>query len=251
MVAVSPGDTELNTKTDIAEKIYDEFETRSVARVKPTQGTLRNEKLTYWADNDGDGYPDKVIENEQDICITGEAMLVREDGNGNCQAWSWLFNDILRSHGFEAQRYLVVCNEKLVGFPKEDILVVKNVHAGERHPDQPQDKTPYGWIEGNNLTTNDPQNAIGIPGQGGTEPGKLFGVHFITQFEERIFDPSYGTPSIGGADRIKKYEDQTFAYFGYSQEVDGLDGPVFFLRPNDTADNSDAEVDLRIPLGLR
>lgn len=229
---------------DIGELINTEFTDLNVARVIPTQGALRNEKMTYWGPLENDWRPDP----DGGTCdMPGDLLRV---GNGNCQAWSFLLSDIFRAQGFNTKRVQIVPNVTIAPNPKETLIFVKNHHPkpapdGETGP-KPEftHNAKYPWALGLNITPYG-NNPIGVSGQGNTEPGKIFKTHFILEFEEALFDPSYGRTAFKGERRLKEYEDAAIRFYGYHGLYDGGPSKAHFFRINNDAENSPAEVDLK------
>ncbi len=99
---------------------------------------------------------------------TPGAMLNSPYGNGTCDAWSWLFIDMLNAHGVtNAHRVLVVHrlqDPKVFLDPTLGVIV-----------------TEHGF----EVTTAD--------GQGHVEAvTKQFGNHWMVQYDDKVYDPSYG-----------------------------------------------------------
>jgi|GEM_PF-2142801 len=220
--AIPPGGEAPATPLSIVEKIYDEFEDWVVARVVPTQGVLRNEAMTYWRDTNNDGKPDGA-------CSLSWELLARDDGNANCQAWAFLLSDILRAQGFQTKRvYILPADSDENSFAVKKMVVLDPL---------PNSDPVYQWIYGLSLKESPPGVLLGAQGQGlhfypnPADPKKVFTVHYLMEFEEVLFDPSYGTPSIAGADRLKVYEDTYLEFFGGIGEYGGEEAT--FFRKND------------------
>jgi len=90
-------------------------------------------------------------------------------------------------------------------------------------------------------------------GQGpNPQPNKLFDIHYILEFEERLFDPSYGTPSVGDndlggtGDRVKDWEDAALAFYGFKFIIGPVedDNFIIYMRPNYIDAASPADVKL-------
>ena len=118
------------------------------------------------------------------------------DGNANCEAWAFLLSDIIRTQGFQTTRLKL-----LTATPGEKWMSVKKMW--EQAPLDTGDPT-YRWVLGLNLHDLRPGFLLGNTAQGlhrlipQLDPRKTFQVHYVTEFEDVLFDPSYGTPWISG-----------------------------------------------------
>ena len=63
--------------------------------------------MTYWL-------------NDQMSCVDTPELLSRSDRNGNCQAWSGFFRDVLRVQGIAANRFRVWRD------PDSDVIAAEN-----------------------------------------------------------------------------------------------------------------------------
>ena len=180
------------------DSMYAEFTDRDVRRLDGVQ-------MTYWV-NDAMG------------CTDTPELLVRQDGNGNCQSWGGFFRDILRVHGINADRIRV--------WPKstDSSVIVKNWQFNEPPSGAPQ----HPYIEG-----LDAFDLAGIPGQGNPNPPGAFNGHWITKSGGSYYDPSYGTPVVSGSDADKQYEDGAFDGFGELYQTSG-GSVVRGIRKNET-----------------
>lgn len=221
--------------TALADAVYAEFADREVARVKPTQGILRNEAMTYWKERD-----------ENKICNSPKAMLESEDGDGNCVAWAFALIDALHLVGIDAKwieiRALAPDVEFIVKNPWKD-------HSAAQHD------PPYVWEAITSIDNFDPSgDPLGIPGQGGEaetpfDPWKTFLNHHIARVENTWYDPSYGTPKLEHADgamRAKTYEDTYIDVYGTDSEVDvpGFPVPVILRLYRENNPNGPAEISI-------
>lgn len=134
------------------------------------------------------------------------------DGNANCEAWAFLLSDIIRTQGFQTTRLKL-----LTATPGEKWMSVKKMW--EQAPLDTGDPT-YRWVLGLNLHDLRPGFLLGNTAQGlhrlipQLDPRKTFQVHYVTEFEDVLFDPSYGTPWISGPNRLKTYEDTYIEFYG-------------------------------------
>ncbi len=157
-------------------------------RVVPGQGIRENQVLHYW-------------KKEVDALI-GD-LLATDFRNGNCGSWSWLFSAAIRNQGIEAFQMVVKSNQ----FDDGEGLMVKNWHFINPGNSGIQDY-PYVADQGGAVRLE------GIPTQGDeVGEGALFNQHIISVSGGYLYDPSYGTPSIGplnGSPDIKRYENAAF-----------------------------------------
>jgi hypothetical protein len=146
-------------------------------------------------------------------------LLESPDGNGNCQAWSGLFRDVLRLNGLFGQRKaLVHDNGRYYGY-----TVLVNNWSFEATPLI----TPPTWAEYPYTKDVDAKPTKILPGQGNPDTPDGFNGHWVTLWNDipsnkfYYFDPSYGSSVISHSDEAiarKQYEDGALA--GYSDGVD-------------------------------
>lgn len=223
------------SKLDITRSIYGEFTDREVARVIPTQGFLRNEAMTYWADTNGDGKPDGA-------CRNALSLLASDDGNANCEAWAFLLREICRAQGFSVEVVGILPTNEA-----EQWFCVKNMSVQNANPNY---GPIYQWVIGTNLDQFSPPNQNGTPGpllgvsaQGlnllapPADPRKIFATHYLAQFEATLFDPSYGHPPISGQNRLQIYEDSHIEFYGFNALL-GLN-PAVGCRQNTNIGSSE------------
>ena len=185
-------------------KAYSEFTDRKVFRVGETENPMR-----YWGDWRANNIPP----------YTTAGLLSSADRNGNCQAWSGLFRDILLVQGIEAHRMKVFSKTS-----NEGVAVNKWTFTDSGHG------TPlYPYLI--NIDTK----ASPAKGQGNDDTPPYFNGHWITLSGDAYYDPSYGTSPVWGANKDKKYEDSAFA--GYT---DNRDMPSA-ARKNLIIETSDSE----------
>ena len=211
------------TRLSIVKAIFVPFGAIHVPKVKPTTGLLLPDGMTYY----NGGNP------TQQECTTGTEMLKDPRGNGECTAWADLFSDVIRLHGFKgirqevtpaaaAEKKVLVNNVQFVG------NIINNPNLG-----------PYGWVTGINLRTHSPNpapaNLGGIFGQGSkrlAEPPKIFGNHFIVDFEGTLFDASYEGNPVDPPNAVAKYENAAFAGYGNTQVNPSTGQELHFFRKN-------------------
>lgn len=207
-----------NTDNALVDAIYVEFTdqpTPSVARVIPTQGKLRDESMTYWANNEAG-------------CAGASFLLASDDGNGNCGAWASLLNHIIRNQGVASTMV------SLDPIAPNTRLLVNNWDYIELGLDE-NSTHPYTLFTHVN-------NDDGYIGPGGTNNEWAFNEHIITIVGNTLYDPSYGTakipPKNGDAD-YKAYEDAHISGYGKRNN----DDTATIIQKNDTAQGSPSEVE--------
>ena len=221
-------------KTTI-DSIYSEYTDQEVSKVQPGTGLLETEIMTYWL-------------NDQMSCVDTPELLSRSDRNGNCQAWSGFFRDVLRVQGIAANRFRVwrdpdsdvIAAENLLGIFGLPRVAVKDwVFTGSGTSGNPN--YPY-------TVDVDANDINGVPGQGNSNPPRWFNGHWITEAADTLYDPSYGTPEIlnASSDAGKKnYEDGAFdGYLNYKLVQSGGNYSIqsIIIRKNDTSSSSQREV---------
>ena len=234
---VSAENGDVISKLDIAKRIFVPFTALEVPKVKPTFGVLQEVPMTYY-DAEGGG-----------SCATGARMLADESGNGVCSAWATLLLEILGSHGWKGE-----LKEVQPAVAQEKLVVVKHVTLGDPSDGLDVNFPEYKYKGNSNFWTQSPDENGGIYGQGSSkkyEPPKIFFNHFIAEFENTIFDPSYESTPVVGPNRIKDFEDRSFALYGVDPDIaddevpesdEDLANAVF--RRNNTEQGSGAEVKL-------
>lgn len=189
------------TESETADAVYSEFTDREVRRVSD------NMQMKYWA-------------NTNDYALDTQTLLANWEGNGNCQAWSALLRDCFRAQGIPSDR--VRARPVSQG---ERLILVKTWQFNEPG----SGNAPYKYRIG-----VDAINLPGIPGQGNPEPPPAFNMHWITEACGYYFDPSYGTPKVGGTNKEKVYEDSS---------IDGyVESSKDWCRKNDVSIVSNSEM---------
>jgi hypothetical protein len=205
------------TPDAIKNAVIAKFQTRSVERADGPVIPLLSPVLTYYA-NWSVGGTDATLRSD-----TTPKLL--KNGDGNCQAWTAFFLDVLRGQGITGQGtadpgqkfslqpvrvrgWMFVKNWQGPSKPGPNVFTgVSPVDFGAGR---------YTWVAGAPVT-----KVAGIPGQGGTEPPALFNQHQITQFvldgATVLFDPSYGTTPFTGTDdndRLRNWQNGSLDYVG-------------------------------------
>ena len=133
---------------------------------------------------------------------------------------SALLRDCFKAQGIPASR---VCAKP--ASPSDRFLLVKNWQFNE--PGSGSEPYKYRLLL-------DAINLPGIPGQGNPEPPFAFNVHWLTESCGNYYDPSYGTPKIGGSNKGKFFEDSSIDGYG---EINGD-----WVRKNDVSLGSNSEM---------
>ena len=183
------------------EKIYGEFTDRVVRR-------LDGQQLTYLK------YERSAFQYKE-----SDEILANPSADGNCEAWSALFRDILRLQGIGAKRLSVLPRGS------DSYVLVKNwtfKGAGTSR------NNVYPYVHNTDAFAGDR-----IPAQGNDYSPSYFSGHWITETAGVYYDPSYGTAPVGGANKDKVYEDGAF---------DGYGTQKMLIRKNNTSPETRAEV---------
>ena len=196
------------TENDAVTAIYGEFTDKNVKRVDGVQ-------MTYWL-------------NQQMGCVDTSDLLGSADGNGNCQSWAGLFRDMIRVQGIQADRKRV--------WPKapDTSVVVKTWKFTD---------PPHGPVNHPYLVGIDASDEPGVEAQGNANPPGSFNGHWITQIGSTLYDPSYGSSPVSGADNLEDYENGAFEGFGAEYSA-GSGQIVTGIRKNNTNASASAEVDI-------
>ena len=225
----------VNGSKTTVDAIYSEYTDQSVSKVIPGTGLRESKVLAYWL-------------NGEMSCTDTSALLSLPDRNGNCQAWSGFFRDVLRIQGISANRLRVwrdpdtdVSNiESLLGISGLARVAVKNwFFTGSGNSGDPN--YPY-------TVDDDAVDLFGVPGQGNPNPPRAFNGHWITEVSGTLYDPSYGSPEVidGLSDSGRKiYEDNAFdGYISYilEQNQGSYSVESVVIRKNDTSALSPSEV---------
>jgi hypothetical protein len=196
-------------QVNIVNAIYGEFTDRNVQKVRPSSGTIDGQAMKYWGNwNTAFEFP------------TTSNLLGNPDRDGNCQAWSGLFRDILRAQGIHADRITV--------FPQQpDTGVLVKAWAFNPPGSSGLSSHPYFY----DTEAHPTQTATG---QGNTATPPFFNGHWITRCGGIFYDPSYGTPTQATA---VHYENSALAgYFGPTYFITVPPSPT--ARPKNTGTSS-------------
>jgi hypothetical protein len=211
----------LTDPTAIVNAIYGEFTDRVVTRVEPSKGILKDEEMTYW------GNPSGGVDSTNGLL---------QGADGQCGAWGRFMIDILRAQGIEASLIKVlppvVSNSELQTMISNSFTLQGSAAISLQQPSL--------WVKNSLATPIPPPDTIGevvdepsggIPGQGNPNPKKRFRDHALVYYGSRLFDPSYGTPSVAD---LPEWEAAAVDYLGgFVQWQDSLlSGPVGSVRGN-------------------
>ena len=180
------------TEAGAVVKIWQEFTDQTVVTVPPKR------LLTYW------------LNHQQGATNTAELLGTVHNGNGNCQAWSSFFIDMLKAQNIPASQ--VEVKPQAMG---ENLLVKEWTFEGDGVvPDNP----PYVYIKDLDVTLKD-----AMDGQGNRDPYPHFNVHYIVRYVEQLYNPSSGQ-----LEEIVKYYDPSYGtgpFYSQNQWEDAsLDG---------------------------
>ena len=206
---------------------YGRFTGRSVPRI--SDGTV----MTYWKNwRTAPPPPDTVVD-----------LLASSDGNGNCQAWSGLFRDVIRLNGIAGAQRMMVCNPPYSNNALSVLVIQWNFGTPPTSPMHPTYPYTMGQLAGTGVHAW-PGNIA--PGQGNPDTPPLFSGHWVTKWREPgylthtyYFDPSYGTGPVHAfreSRALKMYEDEAFA--GFTNNIVNSS----YARKNDTSSGSPSEV---------
>lgn len=193
-----------NVEADARNSMYGEFTDLVVKR-------LDGKQMTYWKD-----------QNTAFNFTEASEILANPEGDGNCQAWSGLFREVLQIQGIQADRIRVwpQTNDRSVA--------VKNwTFSGTGQ----SGNATYPYTVGVDVNPG-----TRIPAQGNKDSPEYFNGHWITESGGAYYDPSYGAAAVSGTKKGKIYEDGAFDGFG-----DAL--PPSKIRKNDSSAQSPSQVD--------
>jgi hypothetical protein len=166
------------TRADqVVTKIWSEFSDLDVKRIDGTQ-------LTYWGETvRGD--------HENPDFLKTTTLLQR--GDAKCAAWANFFNDCLLVQGIDGGTV-----KRIVPKPQPGRTVVGLA------------------INNWDLNANPPKDLPGIPGQNNPNPPSTFLDHAVVQYQDKLYDPSYGgTPY----NNIVSWEDTSLAAILYKDRM--------------------------------
>ena len=205
--------TGLSDPTAIVDAIYSEFTDLDVRRISD------GKQMTYWGSSKAVNYRE-----------TSKLLLM---GDGNCQAWSGFFRDLLYLHGIQATRISIFSTRALpevidfMGLPEPEWVLVSPwaFSLEEDSVEKTCIQAGYGWSGKmfNQIYTHTvvtpmqatllPKTASpssSIPGQGNESSPSYFNGHWITKVGGMYYDPSYGSSKCSS---LLEYE--TIAFSGF------------------------------------
>lgn len=194
---------------DIVTAIYADFQDQEVYRVEPATGDKRAVEMSFWGD------PAEM----------GSAThLLLKDGDGKCGSWCMFFIDVLRSQGINAQLKAVV--------PKPPTVAQFQASVDQFAPPGVGYAAPAlrlyinTWVIPANPFASTP--GFGIASQGIPNSQKRFNDHGLVEYDNELYDPSYGHVPVGN---LKDWEKKALAGVGLWVSVVGPGIP-----PGTTAD---------------
>jgi hypothetical protein len=194
-----------SSELNVVNSIYSEFTDLDVQRVIPSSGSLDGQAMKYWANWSAAFNFESTSK-----------LLGNPDRDGNCQAWSGLFRDVLRSQGIQADRITV-----LPQLPDSGVLVKE--WAFNQPGSSGLSSHPY-------IYDSEAYPTQTATGQGNTAAPPAFTGHWITRCGSIFYDPSYGTPP---QTTPVQYENSALA--GYSgPNIYVTVPPRFTARPKNT-----------------
>ncbi|MGN0729569.1 hypothetical protein, partial [Treponema sp.] len=205
----------LSNEVEIVDAIYEEFTDLDVRRKSD------DKQLSYWK-----------FENAYQKSDT-TPLLMCENGDGNCQAWSGLFRDLVRLQGIEAERISIFSKRAMPdfcdqsGFPTPESVMVGNwsFSLDECSVEKDCTYTELRWLSSifkQNYThildvvirkTPLPQKVspVGdVLAQGNPHSPFQFNGHWICKIGGKYYDPSYGTSKFS---ELSAYENDSLAGF--------------------------------------
>jgi hypothetical protein len=142
-------------------------------------------------------------------CEVTAGVALLEGGESQCWAWAELLGMALATEGVASKGKRVWPVFGAVGKPCATlgncIFLVKNWKFAAGGGSKPGTEFPY--------TSAEVTDEEGIAGQGIKNPSAWFANHVIIEAEAKLYDPSYGTGPIEGAEQLNKYQEGAIAGF--------------------------------------
>ncbi len=188
-----------DAEANVAESIWTEFTDRVVRRreLDPVSGAIDHNglQLTYW------GHP--VCESGTGCSVIGPAVDCGGSGtnatatprllgnaDGQCGSWANFFRDSLATHGIPSTFV--------------PLRSAYGRYGDAAAADAERVRVPFLVKKWSNFTDTGPTCAVpwnyesarddaGLPGQGNANPPGAFYNHFVVQYANNYYDPSYGT----------------------------------------------------------
>ena len=203
----------LSDPTAIVDAIYAEFTDLDVRRVSD------GKQMTYWKSSKAVNYRE-----------TSGLLLM---GDGNCQAWSGFFRDLLNLHGIQATRISIFSTRAIpelvdfMGLPEPEWVLVAPWAFSEEEDSVEKTciQAGCGWSgkifnqiythtvvtpTQPNLSPKTASPSSSIPGQGNESSPNSFNGHWITKVGGMYYDPSYGSSKCSN---LLEYESVAFSGF--------------------------------------
>ena len=204
---------------EVVDAIWTKFSTgNGPASPKRVDGAT----LTYYGyrDDNANGTYDPGVDqnfNTTELCQNVSTATLLKEQNGQCFSWANLFHDVLQAQDVES-RYLQI---RAKGYDAGTDLAINN-WAKSGGPGPWLIVSVDAGVTGTNPTVVAPGQAadrLGTPGQGSSpNPPAIFGKHFVTLVQGRLFDPSYG---VGNLRDYADYEAIAFAGTITSEDTGG------------------------------
>jgi hypothetical protein len=150
----------------------------------------------------------ELSEKEAARCEAGTPAQLLEKGEGQCQAWAELFGLSLAIEGIHSKGVRVWAKWGAGAEPcavlSACFFLVKNWEFAAGAGSVP------GLFK---YAPTEVKDTNGVQGQGIENPSSWFGNHVIVEVGSGLYDPSYGTAPITGAEQLKKYQAASIAGF--------------------------------------
>lgn len=226
---VAKGMTEPKIDSDICDKIWEVFKTRSIKRVSD------NEPLFYY---------------NSFLTINTKTEQLIANRDGQCGSWAKFLIDTISNQGIDHLKDYAIFTAKADGFLVKEWNFIGVGTSGD--PDYPYfniPDSPYTESKSYKWKFAEVTYTKGTEGQGpNSYPASLFGNHQIVYFDSKYYDPSYG---LDYASKEKLEDDAISGYFkvdwkSIDESIVGLDlngdgdmtdsiyMRVFFIKRNPT-----------------
>ncbi|MGF0068936.1 thrombospondin type 3 repeat-containing protein [Candidatus Spyradosoma sp. SGI.093] len=205
----------MSGEVEIVDAIYEEFADLDVRRKSD------GKQLSYWKFDDAHEKASTSL------------LLICEDGDGNCQAWSGLFRDMVRLQGIEAKRVSIFSKRAMPdfcdqhGYPTPESIMVGNwgFSLDECCIEKDCSYTELRWVSSifkknythilDAVVRETPLAQKVSPreyilAQGNPHSPFHFNGHWICKILGKYYDPSYGTSKFS---ELSAYENNSLAGF--------------------------------------
>jgi len=200
------------SEADVIEGVWNGFATRTV---HPTEydlakGEFKNttQDMEYWENVTPEPLEKEAEKKEELECSISPVKGLLESKKGKCEAWAEAFAYTLGYEGIHSKVEEIRTNfTECVS--KDACFFLVNNWEFKCNGAKKSGNFPYPGTEVVDLE--------GVSGQGTKNPPGAFFNHFITRIKETIYDPSYGTPPVGGGSSLQEYQEASIA--GYCKNV--------------------------------